>query len=217
MMEACAATSQRASIRILTVDDHPMLREGLASVINADPSLELVGECSNGEEAIRLFRMLQPDVTLMDLQMPVMTGLEAVAAIREDFPDARIIVLTTYSGDAQAAAALKAGAAGYLLKNSLRHDLVHAISAVHKGLRFLHPEVASEIAFHAGHEELRERELQTLELVARGKANKEIATQLHLSEETVKSHMRTIFSKLNVTDRTQAVVVALRRGIIGIE
>jgi DNA-binding NarL/FixJ family response regulator len=204
------------AIRVLTVDDHPALRLGLAAMIRADPRLELVGEADNGDAGVKIFRELRPDITLMDLQMPVMNGVDAVKAICEEFPDAKIIILTTYSGDAQAITALQAGASGYLLKSSLRSDLVRAITEVHRGSRYLHPEIASEIAMHVGEEALRERELRTLELVARGMPNKQIAFEMSVSEETVKANLRAIFSKLDVKDRTQAVIVAIRRGMISV-
>ena len=205
-----------ASIRILTVDDHPVLRSGLAAIIETQPDMVLVGEAGTGPEAIEHFRKLKPDITLMDLQMPGMSGLEAIRVIRGEFPAARIIVLTTYSGDVQALKAIRAGAMGYLLKSALHRDLLTTIRSVHAGQRHLPPEIASEIAFHAGEEPLTAREVEILQLVADGKANKEIAARLTLSEETVKGYMKSIFAKLGVNDRTQAVTHSIRRGIIQI-
>ncbi len=203
-------------IRILIVDDHLVLREGVASMLDGEGDMKLVGSAANGVEAIEAFREFRPDVTLMDLQMPAMGGLEALVEIRKQAPEARVIVLTTYEGDAQAVRALKAGASGYLLKNSLRKELIDAIRAVHGGRKYVLAEVAQEIAVHAAEEPLSDREITILERVAAGKANKVIAAELSLSEDTVKAHLRNIFSKLNVTDRTQAVTIALRRGIISL-
>ncbi|UAK26274.1 response regulator [Sphingomonas nostoxanthinifaciens] len=201
-------------IRVMVVDDHPLLREGVAAVLEPQPDLSLVGEASNGPEAIEGYRRWRPDVSLMDLQMPEMGGLEALGAIRAEFPQARIVVLTTYAGDAQAMRAMKAGAVGYLLKSSLRRELVSTIREVHRGHRYLHPEVASALALGAIDEPLTAREIAVLQLVAGGNSNKRIAHALSLSEETVKSHMKNIALKLSATDRTHAVVVAARRGII---
>lgn len=201
-------------IRVLCVDDHAVFREGIAALVGPQDDMVIVGECENGKQAVDAFRQLRPDVTLMDLQMPVMGGLEAIGAIRQLTPDARIVVLTTYQGDVQAVRALKAGAAGYLLKSSLRHELLETIRLVHAGRRFVLPEVAQEIAVHAAEEALSAREIEVLECMALGGANKTIAHRLSLSEDTVKAHIRSIFSKLDVNDRTQAVTTALRRGII---
>jgi DNA-binding NarL/FixJ family response regulator len=204
------------AIRILTVDDHVMLREGIAAIVAQEPDMKIVGEATNGAEAIEAHRNLRPDVTLMDLQMPVMPGLEAIAAIRAESENARIVVLTTYEGDVQAVRALKAGACGFLLKSSVRKELLETIRAVHAGRRYLPVDIAQEIAIHAAEEPLSPREIAILELVAAGKANKTVAWELSVSQETVKAHLRSIFSKLDVTDRTQAVTTALRRGIISL-
>jgi DNA-binding NarL/FixJ family response regulator len=208
--------SQQAkkAIRILMVDDHPLLREGIAAILGPQPDMQLVGEAEDGAQAIKVFRGLKPDVTLMDLQMPILNGVETIALIRKDFPDARIIVLTTYAGDVQALRAMRAGAAGYLLKAALRKELLDAIRAVHGGRRYLSPEIAQQIALHSSEDSLSEREIGVLRLVAIGKANKEIAGELSISEDTVKAHLKSIFVKLNVGDRTQAVTLALKRGII---
>lgn len=201
-------------IRVLVVDDHPVLRDGVAAILENQTDMVLVGEARDGSEAIERFRALHPDVTLMDLQMPGMNGVDAITAIRADHAAARIIVLTTYAGDVQAVRALKAGANGYLLKSSLRTELIDAIRDVHRGQRHVHRDVAEEIALHVVDESLSEREVAILRLVSIGKANKQIAADLGVSEETVKGHLKSIFSKLNVADRTHAVTVAARRGII---
>lgn len=203
-------------IRVLSVDDHALFREGIASLVGPELDMAIVGEAANGAEAVDAFTRLRPSVTLMDLQMPVMGGVEAITAIREQAPDARIIVLTTYQGDAQAVRALKAGAAGYLLKSSLRRELLETIRLVHAGRRFVLPEVAQEIALHAADDPLSAREVEVLECIANGDANKTIAWRLSLSEDTVKAHVRSIFAKLGVNDRTQAVTTALRRGVIAL-
>jgi DNA-binding NarL/FixJ family response regulator len=209
-------TDTAKRIRILAVDDHPMLREGLASVIEAQPDMVLAGEAANGREAIESFRTLRPDVTLMDLQMPDMNGVDAINAIRGEFPDARIVVLTTYKGDVQALRALKAGASGYLLKSMLRKELLETIRVVHSGRRRVPPEIAMEIAEHAADDALTEREISVLKRVAVGSANKQIAAALGISEETVKAHMKSILAKLAANDRTHAVTIALNRGIIAV-
>lgn len=204
------------TIRILTVDDHPVLREGIAAVLAGEPDMLVVAEASNGQEAIQQFRTHHPDVTLMDLQMPVMNGTEAILAIRKEFPAARIIVLTTYAGDAQATRAFEAGASGYLLKNMLRKELVETIRTVHSGKKRIPSEIAVEMAEHHADDSLSEREIEVLLLVAAGSANKKIGQHLAISEETVKAHMKNILSKLGANDRTHAVTIALKRGIIAI-
>ncbi|MET3930231.1 DNA-binding NarL/FixJ family response regulator [Lysobacter sp. OAE881] len=201
-------------IRILVVDDHPVLRDGVAALLANQTDMTMVGEANNGREAIERWRELRPDVTLMDLQMPSMNGVDAIGAIHAEHPQARIIVLTTYAGDVQAVRALRAGAAGYLLKRSLRTELVDAIRDVHRGQRHVHRDVAGEIAVHVADEPLSEREVAILRQVSIGQANKQIALRLGLSEETVKGHLKSIFAKLDVADRTHAVTVAVRRGII---
>ena len=203
-------------IRILCVDDHPVLREGIAAILASEADMALVAEASNGREAIEQFRTHRPDITLMDLQMPIMSGGEAILAIRNEFPDAKIIVLTTYSGDVQADRAFKAGAYGYLLKNMLRKELVDTIRTVHSGRKRIPPEIAVEMAEHHADDALTEREIDVLRQVASGNANKIIADHLEISEETVKAHMRKILSKLGANDRTHAVSIALKRGIIEI-
>jgi DNA-binding NarL/FixJ family response regulator len=200
-------------IRILTVDDHPLVREGIAAVLEAQPDMMLIGEASSGLEAIALFRTHRPDVTLMDLRMPDMSGLQTIAMIRAECANARIIVLTTYSGDVQAAAALKAGARGYLLKSLVRSELLETIRAVHAGNRRVPAEVATEIAEHVGDDDLTGREVEVLKRVASGWSNKVIAAQLCISEDTVKTHMKSVLEKLGARDRTHAVTIALRRGI----
>lgn len=212
------STSQDVqTIRILCVDDHHLLREGIAAVVEGQSDLKLVGEATNGREAIESFRRYRPDVTLMDLRMPDMNGIEAIGAIRAEFPTARIIVLTTYAGDALAVEALKAGASGYLLKNLLRKELLETIRAVHAGKRRIPPEIAAEIAEHAADDALTAREIEVLRRVAAGKSNKVIAAELDISENTVKAHMQSILPKLDASDRTHAVIIALKRGILHVE
>jgi DNA-binding NarL/FixJ family response regulator len=201
-------------IRILTVDDHALLRNGIAGLVNDERDMKMVAEAATGVEAIKQFKQYHPDITLMDLQMPEMSGIEAIVEIRSEFPEARIIVLTTYTGDVQVARALKAGARGYLLKARVNRDLVDVIRAVYSGQKRIPPEIAAELAEHAGEEDLSAREVEVLGLVARGNANKEIAARLAITEETVKSHIRRILDKLRANDRTHAVTIALKRGII---
>src|SRR5215469_4519971 len=215
MMGDTVSTTQHSElIRILTVDDHQLLREGVAAVLDGQEDMTLVGQAGNGQEAIESFRSLRPDVTLMDLRMPDMSGIEAISAIRSEFPNARIIVLTTYAGDVQAAAALKAGAAGYLLKSLVRKELLETIRVVHAGKRRVDPEIATEIAEHVADDALTDREMEVLRGVAAGKSNKLIAAELDISEGTVKTHMKSILSKLDANDRTHAVTIALRRGML---
>ncbi len=201
-------------IRVLSVDDHALLRDGIARLIGNQSDMELVAEGCNGREAVELFRKHNPDVTLMDLQMPEMSGIDAMSAIRAEFPDARIIMLTTYAGDVQIFRALKAGARAYLLKGLLRKELLDTIRAVHAGQRRLPAEIAAEIAEHATDDALTPREIDVLRLIAGGNANKEIAVRLSLTEETIKGHVKNILSKLGANDRTHAVTIGLKRGII---
>jgi len=201
-------------IRILSVDDHPIVRQGIAGLVSIQPDMILVGEASDGREAIQLFRMHRPDVTLMDLQMPGMNGVDSLIAIRNEFPDAKIVVLTTYSGDTQIIRAIKAGAQAYLLKNGLHKELLETIRAVHAGKKAFSPDVSYEIATHATDDPLTPAEISVLRLIAAGNANKQIANQLKITEETVKSRVKCILSKLGADDRTQAAMIGLKRGII---
>lgn len=201
-------------IRILIVDDHPMVRDGIAALLRRQVDMEPVGEAASGTEAIDKFRELSPDLTLMDVQMPGMGGVEAIAKIRSLSPDARILVLTTYPGDANAARAIRAGAAGYLLKNGIRAELIDAVRSVHAGRRAVSADIAHELATHALDDVLTEREIEILRLVADGHANKQIAWQLNLSNDTIKAQLKILFGKLGVHDRTHAVTVATRRGYI---
>ena len=203
-----------AQIRILAVDDHALVREGIAGLVGVQPDMVVVGEASNGREAIQQFRMLHPDVTLMDLQMPEMNGIDALIAIRNEFPDAKVIMLTTYAGDVQILRALKAGAQAYLLKNALHKELLETIRAVHAGKKMLSPEASYEIAEHATDDALTPAEIAVLRLIAAGNANKQIADQLSITEETVKSRVKNILSKLGANDRTHAAMIGLKRGII---
>lgn len=201
-------------IRVLTVDDHPLLREGICGTVNAQPDMTVVAEASDGLQAINAFRNYRPDITLMDLRMPGMSGIEAMEKIRAEFPTARIIVLTTFTGDVLAVRAIKVGAASYLLKNMLRTDLIDTIRRVHAGHRRIPPEIAGEMAEHMGEDVLSEREIEVLKHVAAGNSNKIIASNLFLSGHTVKGHLKNILSKLNASDRTHAVTIALRRGFL---
>jgi DNA-binding NarL/FixJ family response regulator len=202
------------AIRILACDDHPLIRQGIVGLIADQPDMLLVGEASNGREAIQQFRAHRPDVTLMDLQMPEMSGIDAMSAIRGEFPDARVIVLTTYSGDVQVLRAIKAGARAYLLKTLLHKELLETIRAVHVGKRTLSPEVSYQLADHATDETLSPGEISVLRLIAEGNGNKQIAHQLSVTEETVKSRVKSILSKLGANDRAHAAIIGLKRGII---
>jgi DNA-binding NarL/FixJ family response regulator len=206
--------SDTARIRILCVDDHPVVRQGIAGLVAVQPDMTMVAEAVTGREAIQQFRTHHPDITLMDLQMPEMSGFDALIAIRREFPEARIIVLTTYAGDAQALRALKAGASGYLLKNTMHKELLDTIRAVHAGRKSLSPEVSFQLAEHATDDALTPAEIRVLRLIAQGNANKEIARELSLSEETVKGQVRNILSKLGAKDRTHAAMIGFKRGII---
>src|SRR5260370_932997 len=201
-------------IGVLAVDAHPLLREGIAALVNAESDMKLVAEATNGQDAIEKFRAHRPDVTLMDLQMPGLNGIEAIIGIRSEFPNARVIVLTTYVGDIQVLRALKAGARGYILKAHVRRELLDTIRAVHAGQKRIPPEVAAELAEHATEDNLSSREIDVLRLIAAGNANKEIGAQLSIGEETVKSHVTNILAKLGANDRTHAVTLPLKRGII---
>jgi DNA-binding NarL/FixJ family response regulator len=201
-------------IRILTVDDHALLRKGIAALVNAEPDMKLVAEASNGRDALESFRLHRPDVTLMDIQMPGFNGIEAIDYILSEFPDAHIIVLTTYTGDVQVLRALRAGARGYVLKGHVHRELLETIRAVHAGQKGIPPDIAAELAEHAGDDELTTREIDVLRLIAGGNSNKLIADQLSIGEATVKSHVTNILSKLGANDRSHAVTIALKRGII---
>ena len=206
--------AETKTIRILAADDHALLRQGIASLVEIEPDMELVAQAATGREAIEQFRRHRPDITLMDLQMPDISGVEAIIAIRSEFPDARIVVLTTYSGDVQVVRALKAGARGYLLKGNVHSDLLETIRAVHAGRKRIPPEIATELAMHTTEDQLSARELEVLKLIAKGNANKEIAAQLAVAEDTVKKHVASILEKLAANDRTHAVTIGLKRGII---
>jgi DNA-binding NarL/FixJ family response regulator len=205
---------ENEQIRVLVVDDHPLLREGIAAVLEAQSDIALVGEATNGCEALQLFRSLRPDVTLMDLQMPEMDGIEAIHAIRAEFPGARIAILTTYRGDVRALHAIKAGALGYLLKSSLRKELLDAIRSIAAGKHHIPAEIAVELADHLSHDSLTAREIQVLQCVAMGKPNKQIAAELMIAEDTIKGHLRSIMDKLGASNRTHAVTLGIQRGII---
>jgi DNA-binding NarL/FixJ family response regulator len=207
--------SDSPAIRILTVDDHPLFRSGVAALLASQPDMQLVAEAANGREAILEFRTHRPDVTLMDLQMPEMNGLEATIAIRAEFPDARIIVLTTYAGDVQVLRALQAGARGYLLKTSVDTELLAAIRSVHGGKKTLSTEASYQLAEHATDESLTPAEIDVLRLIAAGNANKQIADRLAVTEDTIKGRVKNILSKLGANDRTHAAIIGVKRGIIG--
>lgn len=208
--------SETRTIRILIADDHALLREGVATLLSAETDMKVVGEASNGEEAVEKFRTHHPDVTLMDLQMPGLNGIDAIARIRSEFPDARIIVLTTYTGDSQVIGALRAGARAYLLKAHVHRELSEIIRAVHAGQKRIPPEIAAEVANHLADESLTAREVEVLRLVAAGNGNKQIADQLSIGEASVKSHVASILSKLGANDRAHAVTIGLKRGMIDI-
>ena len=210
-------TDDRGPIRVLAVDDHSVFRQGIASLLEDEADMVLVAEACDGREALQQFRTHRPDVTLMDLQMREMNGIDATIAIRNEFPDARIVVLTTYSGDVQVLRALKAGAHGYLLKSLLHEELLETIRAVHAGKKALAPEASHEIAEHATDESLTPGEVAVLDLIAAGNANKQIASRLSISEETVKSRVKNILSKLGANDRTHAAMIGLKRGIIELD
>lgn len=206
--------AMRQRIRITCIDDHPLIREGIANIINLQPDMRIVAELSSGSEAIRSFREHQPDITLMDLRLPDMSGIDAMIAIRAEFPEAHIIVLTTFSGDIEIRRALAAGARSYLLKSMPPKDMLDVIRLVHAGKKRIPPEIAAQLAEHLGDEALSEREVEVLQLVAAGNRNRDIANRLSISEETVKAHLKHIMEKLGASDRTQAITIAARRGIV---
>jgi DNA-binding NarL/FixJ family response regulator len=215
-MEVEAMAGVPSMIRILAVDDHPLLRKGIAALVNTEPDMKLVAEAANGEEAVESFRLYRPDVTLMDLQLPGVNGIEAIDRILGEFPDARIIVLTTYTGDAQVLRALRAGARAYILKGHVHRELLETIRTVHAGRKRIPPDIAVELAEHTTEDELSSREIEVLRLIAAGNSNKQIADQLCIEESTVKSHVTNILSKLSANDRAHAVTIGLKRGIIGL-
>ena len=206
--------SSASLITILVADDHPVLREGVLAMLSNEADMKVVAQAANGREALEQFRRHRPDIVLMDIQMPVMSGIDAIAAILAQVPAARVIVLTTYRGDVSALRALRAGAVGYLLKSQLLNELVDTIRAVHAGMRSIPPEIAAELVAHLGEDALSEREIQVLRLVAQGNSNKQVASELGVSEDTIKAHMKNVCSKLSAKDRTHAVTIALRRGIL---
>jgi len=215
-MEVEAMAGVPSMIRILAVDDHPLLRKGIAALVNTEPDMKLVAEAANGEEAVESFRLYRPDVTLMDLQLPGVNGIEAIDRILGEFPDARIIVLTTYTGDAQVLRALRAGARAYILKGHVHRELLETIRTVHAGRKRIPPDIAVELAEHTTEDELSSREIEVLRLIAAGNSNKQIADQLYIEESTVKSHVTNILSKLSANDRAHAVTIGLKRGIIAL-
>ena len=206
--------SSKSPIRVFSVDDHPLLREGIAALVNSQPDMDLVGQAATGAEAIQLFKEQVPDVTLLDLRLPDISGIDVLIAIRTQFPEARIIMLTTFEGDVEIQRALQAGARGYLLKNMPPSELLEVIRLVHSGKKRIPPEIASQLLEHMSDEGLTDREIEVLKEVAGGNRNREIAERLFISEETVKVHMKHIMEKLGASDRTQAVSIGLRRGII---
>lgn len=201
-------------LTVLIADDHPLMREGIAAVVNSQPDMRVVGEAADGNEVVALYRQLRPAVTLIDLQMPQLNGMEAISAIRAEFPQACLAILTTFRGDARAMQAIKCGAQGYLLKSSLRKELTDAIRVLAAGHRYIPAEIAGELARHLGQEGLTVRELQVLELTARGKGNKDIGKALEISEDTVKGHLRSIMEKLGASNRTHAVTIGIERGFL---
>jgi DNA-binding NarL/FixJ family response regulator len=209
-------TARTDPIRVLAVDDHPLMRGGIAALVATQADMTLVGEATNGREAVQQFRALKPDVTLMDIQMPQMDGVDALIAIRSEFPDACVVVLTTYAGDVQAVRALQAGAQGYLLKDLLQKDLLDTIRDVHAGRKRVGAEVAAQLADHVSDDQLSAREIEVLRLIAAGNSNKIVASKLNISEDTVKGHVKNILSKLGANDRTHAVTIGLKRGIIAL-
>ena len=206
--------NEEKGIRVLCVDDHPLLREGIATIISNEPGMSVIAEAANAREAIQQFRNLQPDVTLMDLRLPDKSGIDALIAIRNEFPAARIIMLTTFEGDVEIQRALEAGARGYILKTTPPNDLVKVIRQVHAGTKCIPPHVAAQLAEHVADEDLTDRETEVLSQIARGNRNRDIAEKLFIAEQTVKVHIRHIMDKLGASDRTQAVAIGIRRGII---